>query len=742
MLRDIGEEDLLSICENIRRGAYPHVNFFIGSYVSKGGKSNCCDVTQIRNKLVLEPIRKTFGSNTEIVRTIDSILQDRPSKDYKISLARAVRDLPFEQFMSSLSDADESIAEDIIHLSCGLERHSQPNANHEMLVDVSRSLVSKGFCREVTIFTTNFDLCLDIALWGSLDERNGRESGDIEDKNLRKHVLTFRETSEEGRKIRLVKLHGCVSRPESLVHTFERMARLIFAKNIYGLLFKRVEGPSLYISLGYGFWDPDLRPFVRVLADNSRMVRADIKPQTFKTIPTGAQVMRTEFFKDTSIERYFTNIFTVEPYEGNRNIILALHEELAHGSERKTPSAADGELAPMKEEAQSVIEERMDERTARIFLTALVDSCARSESTGLIADRINTPYFGNRRLEMLRRYLLQLSHKAGYEEVASEALAARLANKDIGTRTLCSAHEIFNTTIRNDRKTSDLFNGLRRYIISKPQSLFADSYSKWFYEYYEAHMLTKFLELVFSAIARRARFFPTTTVLRPLLWWTRKKLTKLAEGARKRSWLMNLGECHENLAQVLILSGDAQGGIEEGENSRLYHSSIGSFNNILWADRALGWAHLAVNNAEEDLKAIVCFARGLWRSTYSEDSSAPPKLVLNLLRVLTRKCDASLTIEDEERTNLNEVRKLARLMTEEYEATPTTYESLSDEVKPRRAIARLSRYVFYLYPKDSWKGLRDAILKPEDIHRDPIFLPPDPPKFFSQPLPGSLEHAL
>jgi hypothetical protein len=84
-------------------------------------------------------------------------------------------------------------------------------------------MLLEKLAKVVTVLTTNYDLGLDLALaaetGGALSPLPGTDSKDA--------PPTFTASLDGGR-LQYIKIHGCITKRESLVFTMERLAELTF----------------------------------------------------------------------------------------------------------------------------------------------------------------------------------------------------------------------------------------------------------------------------------------------------------------------------------------------------------------------------------------------------------------------------------------------------------------------------------------------------------------------------------
>lgn len=157
--------------------------------------------------------------------------------------------LPFEAFIQTL--ADESNIDDILDIF----NNGKPNTNHELIAE----LIIKGFVN--TILTTNFDLLIENAL-----VTKGFENGNHFE--VYKTEEDFGNLKWDNQKIKIIKIHGCVSNKEEMAITLEAVASKRISQNkskIINSFFSNKINPSICV-LGYSCSDLfDITPQIELI---------------------------------------------------------------------------------------------------------------------------------------------------------------------------------------------------------------------------------------------------------------------------------------------------------------------------------------------------------------------------------------------------------------------------------------------------------------------------------------------
>ncbi len=273
-------------------GECRHVGFLVGSFASCGQPSSCLSVGDIRRETVAAILRATSGSPRghsarKVLQQIHQDLADGSGARWHEVLSF----LPFEQFMACVAHGSSESALRIAQLLCG---SGLPNANHDAIAKTASRILDLRLADQVTIVTTNYDMCLDDALRKTL----GDPTAPLHQRTT--PLLPLREYSTEHGCIRYLKIHGCLSRPESLVFSFGQMLRLLTSHDWERAILDQLGGtdqtPSLALTVGYGFWDRDLDSFLSRWLQNARVFRND--PYLASDQPrTPTQLLQSEFFE-------------------------------------------------------------------------------------------------------------------------------------------------------------------------------------------------------------------------------------------------------------------------------------------------------------------------------------------------------------------------------------------------------------------------------------------------------------
>ncbi len=271
-LREIGDE-LLS-------GKHRHVMFWLGSVASIGEPSGCLSPEDFQ-KLVLHALLPSLDRDAEIRGHISEFLSDTDGRHDELS--GTMKDLPFEQFLACLHAANRQATLNLVRSTLDSDYR---NANHRALADVSAFLLESGRAQSVSLVTTNYDTCLD----RSLEKRFSTRLPPV----AKSTVPAYEVALPENRRLRLVKPHGSVTCPDSLVFTAGQMARLIWRREwsdqLREWLLSSTDEITLAVFAGYGFHDPDLYELIRQLTEGAVVIRNE--PQEYEGSGTNGTAVR------------------------------------------------------------------------------------------------------------------------------------------------------------------------------------------------------------------------------------------------------------------------------------------------------------------------------------------------------------------------------------------------------------------------------------------------------------------
>lgn len=708
------------LCDEFRSGRHRHVVLLLGSAISVGHPSNCLLVGQIRNNLVLEPVRDAAQAS-DTRRIVDSLLQNVggvPSRK-----AAALAQLPFEQFMGCLHLVDADVGFGVIDLACGKGLGRRPNANHHAVADMAAWLLTRGAAERVTVLTTNYDPWLDEALTQSLGGALTPVGG--------LSIPRFENRLGNG-VLRYAKLHGTIDDHSSLVFTFEQMARLVVdAAELSAIEEWLMDGaaPSLLLAAGYGFWDPDLRPLLRRLAGRGSILIRNERPShelagvTTVSAPTGPEFLQTEFFdslaQEAKLLEYQSWLWGTNGETCGPSILTGLRKALARPDENDAPPPTPSGLQGLQARSGVMIAARLSER-ASVFLGRLLDAACIPEETDLFKTSAVSAADADRR-ELVRAHLYALSNAHRMDEAALECRSIRKAMPEPPIAAISLAFESFALSIGGARSLFGASGCLRRSASLLEQ---CDADTTAYVEHYDNHFRVKVLEVLLlkaRGVGYAVGFHRIAT-----RWALRmsERLQNAIRTAREARDLRLMSDAMTLLVECLILARRLDEAAEVARTAREVRLFMGRFNNAALSDRMMGWVALARGDDESRCEAVRHFARGLWRAASCNDVSIRGKIGANLVRAL-HGCGVSvLDLDGATRRAPKRLPEACRLLAE----ADIPWQDGKPAMTPhtREASSTVVEYLGYLYGARS-PALRAEMIRYSNLKRYPIYLPIDPP---------------
>ena len=697
--------------EAVRTDRHHHVAFWLGSAVSYFPPSSCASVEEIKFTYVLETLRQSVASHGDARRLVDRMLT--PDEQ----LAREVRSLPFEQFMHCLDIASQTSTLELISLACRYGPYQStgvgPNAVHVGFVEAAAELLRSGICREVAIYTTNYDTFLEQALRAA---HPGTEGDDL--------TWKLREGS-----IRLVKVHGCVSQPSSLVYSTQQWTHRLLDETFY----ESLKRPDALLFAGYSFSDPHLRPVFERWRRQGTYLFALFKPKPpdrdksdREGVQTGADYLRDEFIQK-NIADEFAYCDLNDP-----------NSHPAHGLGTQWPVGASVPVAVASagvpaQSAQRIIGALNMHQVVEL-LSGITESCALGDADALLARHLNVPSHAVDSPQWVARYLLQLGHKDQYDDAirACQDLRARFsASADVVLIT--NGYESYARTVKG-RDLSGVGTALDRLeegekwiqLHGNPSGSW--SFAESFFAHRKLHFSIKALsfqlwppdrKLLEAALKhpRLQRVYTDYPLRRA--WELLNELNQASQEQRTIRDLYGFAQLEDLRAELLVAAAscpcnthsrqDAEAARAAALRVRDIYFSVGQLNSVVLADRTLGWTLLALREPEQALKA---FTWALLRSLRCTDLSLRWKVGANLVRLLPEVLGAT-----------------TRSSPSENQAVEQACHELIERGlgADRQSKEQAWAYVRSLYPSE---GSRVRLAYNLGLYADttahPIFFPPDP----------------
>jgi hypothetical protein len=759
-----------ALVESLRKGHYNHVVFLVGSKVSCAGQNPCADVRTIRNRLILEPLRERFdpdkAKGDEHVYRLDGLMSDPLDP-----LGAVVYAMPFEQFMSCLYAVSPQTALAVVQSACNTDRREdfQPNGLHCLIAKLSFGLLSKKLAKAVTVLTTNYDLGLDAAL--KIEARHKLPLHPGADPEKTPPAYRARDGN-----LGYVKVHGCITKPKSLVFTMERLAELTFNPEELQLFLEPHLGSSasgkrlVVISVGYSFSDPDLRPLWQKFFGHEatlvlRLVKDDDenKPSQktgLQSVFKGVEFSQKQFFEALRRRREVPcNLFKPEDklFKPEDNFLLEMAKALElRIADDCIPAYAAVPDTLVESASEAVRQLSFDD--AAEFMARLCDFSARSDAIQVI-DRAT---FGKPREDSnpwdkrtATKFYLGFSQRGHCWDMDGQRAMCRRLRKTY------SAHDAkllgfslpsFSLTIDNPnwRKGIVAWVGLvwarwRHFASSEPES-------KRRFTHYQLHFRLKVrqrlvvqLEQLFRAcgfldrclglrsergIERSARNFVWREIL--------VELDKLTTDFMEAESMLDVTQVADLLVQCKVHSravplkttsqaGEADPAVIQMEQAAL---ALNKPHNVAWVERTRGWYELSRgNDGKARLKALIRFCTAVLRGTYSPHRSEDllQKTIPQCLRVV-RSIDRRnpgpecLSFDSlSQKVSVEELRKACISMQEHVEENLKAGRTEGRETIDWEAAKKMGGFYFGHLPSNRVQSRRKLL----DLSTDPACLEGD-----------------
>jgi len=637
--------------DGIRNRKFDHIVFWLGSIFSARGPSACADVWQIRDELIVDSLlQRVRGFTTneidsatrEELLTLLPRLRSRPLISESSGSARedglrsAVERIPFERFMTCLADAEDggSTAIDVIRLACRCDAEPKPSGLHGLFADLIRQALDTELTKRVTVVTSNYDMLLEAAL-GDTPSCGGGSTANgswVPIEGVPDHLSASRHR-RYGDHLQLLKVHGSIDRPTSLVFTAAGLANGMLTPSWFEPAYELLVPASAFIFAGYGFNDPDLRTLIRRLLVPGRgqtppcAIRLERSMASAIDSRRGMDVLRQEFLESTRIETLPCDLF--HPTAPGEHFFLGMMKRLGCIA-RQSALPTEGERWE-RELAMAAASDPFSAFTPNAtveFAARLCDAANSVDARSVIGRLVMESDDSKRRPERVTLYHRSITGNSAYKEHVQACRTMRSKWADPETVALTYAFEAFSYTIGlvQPGTAMRLLKEGRRQVRGV-----ADPIARMRFQHYDCHFWVKALQRLDLAVDRDSHRWGFRKVVRPWAQRLVRRLANAAEGARKVKDVQFLAEIRDLEAQTHIYTGQLDEAIKVATECQEYYSSMGLLNGMALVDRTLGWIWLA---RRDQLQAIRAFARGLYRAIRSVDRSLMPKLSANLLRVL------------------------------------------------------------------------------------------------------------
>jgi hypothetical protein len=555
--------------------------------------------------------------------------------------------MPFEQFMSCLYAVNKEAALQIVRLACNPDESGafRPNGLHFLVAKLSAAILANRLAKVVTVATTNYDLGLDLSLAEELNQPLESTSTDQAEDCSPAYSL-----DSDGGRLQYIKIHGCITKPKSLVFTMERLTELTFNP---GKLRRRLgshfggacfANKILVVSIGYSFSDPDLRPhWLEFFGRNRALVLRLARPKAesklaekhrFESVFRGVEFAQEEFFKKLRQREIGCDLFRTE-----QHFLLELGNALSLNlADFLIPPFTAFPKATVKRSSEII--ERLDSQQAAEFLARICDFCTRSDALPLIDDVVFKNPWGNRTVERFYLCFSLRGHRWDMDGQASICRSFRKSFDQSDSKLLGHGLVSFPLTI-NKPSAAKALRAASRLVLAKWYFDASDVLSQQIFRHYQMHFRLKlrlkfivWLERIFTVCkwldqhcnlsSDRGRCERSA---RNMVWGGLiNQLDTLTNEFVNGSSMADITQTADLLVQSQILLGrrTTDLGLPKDrlevvvgwmESAAL---AVNKPHNVVWTERTRGWHELSLSEEDDArLKAIIRFCTAILRATYS-----------------------------------------------------------------------------------------------------------------------------
>lgn len=205
----------------------------------------------------------SYNSGLPLAKELERYILEKLNVDKEYIVELIKQEFPFEAFMEAITEYGENVSK---ILDIFGEVPKKPNINHILIA----KLIKNGYLE--TVFTTNFDLLIEKAL-----KNEGLENKDFELYYNEQQFaeLNFSNCDIEDKTIRMFKIHGTITNPESIRTTMKLLTNESFShkrKNIIEHLFSSGKHKKVLI-MGYSCSDYyDIIPQIESIERNPKEI--------------------------------------------------------------------------------------------------------------------------------------------------------------------------------------------------------------------------------------------------------------------------------------------------------------------------------------------------------------------------------------------------------------------------------------------------------------------------------------
>lgn len=734
---------LTQALDRLRNGWFEHVAFLCGAGISRPAPTLCPAADDVRT-LVLEHFRQEAGRFAEcpLSRHISDFLEKLPptlrfgeERQLNTTLAQHLSHLPFEQFMGCLEaepgsdDSHSNVALALAQSLFDTTRIGEPNAYHHCVADSAIQLLKQRLARRVTVITTNYEQSIETAF----KSRNADVSLRASPYWIAEGAPTFDVVVDSeyapgmGRAhtpLTLVKVHGCVTCPSTMVLSFRLIAQRLVKRTYFSRLADLLADADLLLMLGYSLSDYDLRPVIRdgLRRGHGLAIWTEWRGAAHTSGDTrGSQTARDAVLRDGRILTHFHDLYTRD----SDNLLCILSaalglEPVSVPCYEALPSTVGARVSA----CLPTLDSAAGQYDTALFCGRLADACCTGDAAELLGSYVPAPAGHQTALEAASGYLQAMGHERRYEEALQTARRLRSRHESPSVQIRAASYELFVCAL-----SKDTTGALRAWLSAMVLRVWyrrhvADEVSVRLFN--EASVLWSRGGVIIGQRLRSA----TNRVGRVAGWLAERVvghylMIRYRQMERKSHQVGDLAlvtGCKDIYAQSLLMAGRVSRAREIADDVQELYEQLQYFNGIGLGERTRSWVALAMGDVAEARRRL---ARSVMVGAYSADTSLLPKFVVSLLRVAA--AEASLgsgsqfmpSVADSV-PGVEHVEEAARWL---HAAGPLS----RDDGQVARRLSVLGSWACHAYSQpDAVSYIKRELDRYRDVTRFPIFLITDP----------------
>jgi len=654
-------------------------------------------------------------SNPDILRFLNRISLDgtfrAPWGRFSSTLQEGFFNLPFEQFMGCLNDANSLTTARVIQAAYGRQHHAASNQNHQAVALIAKTLLQRRLCQQVSILTTNYDLAFEDA-FRSIGCPLIRSPAPIAEQ-----APTF-ESSDHN--ILFAKLHGSVDDPPSMVYTFQNITR-VYGTRHFSRVTDLIADSDLLLFLGYGLRDLDLRPVIKaaLLGSkctaiwNDRPAEAGDQPRSgnCEIELRGSSLARDRLRRQAAIRMHYSDLLPRDQETDPNNPLVILCQAL---SLPIPPIASETPFSQILAVTISDATSTLTPPEIVLFMAHLADACLTGDALPLLRPYTTGDASVSRRTEFTALYLQALINQTSYDDVTSEIARIIRSNPDVSLQFRAYVFAIATHTFNRNASgaVAMLLRALRLLLTAQRIPM----KTKVLLGHYWLHFCSRLVIMTGAKI--RSLPAPLPIIGRLIegsigtyLVLHCRALTKMVQTTADLRLLAN---CTDLYAQSALLVGNLRKAARLAEQTLEIYMQLQLLNDIALAERTCAWVCLGSGTPPRITEARQRLARAVALACSSPDVSLLPKFVANLIRVAAYEAKMQLSHflceAADDGVDLPALREMAIRLSG---SQPCSF-------------ADLATFAAYLRSSqesdEDWSKMRNTLERYADVRRFPILL--------------------